>query len=153
MASRAECRPSSMGDTPGGWQSESDSERGSVAVDAIDASASIEPTGLGTAALDADGVRAAGGCHDDGTHDNGDGSGLEAADDEGMGHGLGVRLGPSQITGVGVGVATGTGTGASATTGVCTCTAGKIEGGGNDESRPCPREPRRVDEGESVEPT
>ena len=153
MASRAECRPSSMGDTPGGWQSESDSERGSVAVDAIDASASIEPTGLGTAALDADGVRAARGCHDDGTHDNGDGSGLEAADDEGMGHGLGVRLGPSQINGVGVGVATGTGTGASATTGVCTCTAGKIEGGGNDESRPCPREPRRVDEGESVEPT
>ena len=128
-------------------------ERGSVAVDAIDASASIEPTGLGTAALDADGVRAAGGCHDDGTRDNGDGSGLEAADDEGMGHGLGVRLGPSQITGVGVGVATGTGTGASATTGVCTCTAGKIEGGGNDESRPCPREPRRVDKGEGVEPT
>ena len=152
MASRAECRPSSMGDTPGGWQSESDSERGSVAVDAIDASASIEPTGLGTAALDADGVRAAGGCHDDGTHD-GDGIGLEAADDEGMGHGLGVRLGLSQINGVGVGVATGTGTGASATTGVCTCTAGKIEGGANDESRPCPREPRRVDEGESVKPT
>ena len=110
-----------MGDTPGGWQSESDSERGSVAVDAIDASASIEPTGLGRAALDADGVRAAGGCHDDGTHDNGDGSGLEAADDEGMGHGLGVRLGPSQINGVGVGVATGTGTGASAAAGVCTC--------------------------------
>ena len=155
MASSAECRPSSMGDTPGGWQSESDSERGSVAVDAIDASASIEPAGLGTAAIDADGVRAAGGCHDDSTDDDGDGSGLEAADDEGMGHGLGVRLGPSQITGVGVGVATGTGTGASAaaTVGVCTCTAGKIEGGGNDESRPCPREPRRVDEGESVEPT
>ena len=80
-----------------------------------------------------------------------------------MGHGLGVRVGPSQITGVGVGVATGTGTGASdasdapgasaAAVGVCTCTAGKIEGGGNDESRPCPREPRRVDEGEGVEPT
>ena len=47
-----------------------------------------------------------------------------------MGHGLGVRLGPSQITGVGVGVATGTGTGASAAAGVCTCTTGKIEGGG-----------------------
>lgn len=163
MASSAECRPSSMGDTPGGWQSESDSERGSVAVDAIDASASIEPAGLGTAAIDADGVRAAGGCHDDGTDDDGDGSGLEAAVDEGMGHGLGVRVGPSQITGVGVGVATGTGTGASdasdapgasgAAVGVCTCTAGKIEGGGNDESRPCPREPRRVDEGEGVEPT
>ena len=63
--------------------------------------------------------------------------------------------GPSQITGVRVGVATGTGTGASAAAavGVCTCTAGKIEGGGNDESRPCPREPQRVDEGESVEPT
>ena len=152
MASSAECRPSSMGDTPGGWQSESDSERGSVAVDAIDASASIEPAGLGTATLDADRARAAGGCHDDGTHD-GDGSGLEAADDEGMGHGLGVRVGPSQITGVGVGVATGTRTGASAATGVCTCTVGKIEGGGNDESRPCPREPRRVDEGEGVEPT
>ena len=163
MASSAECRPSSMGDTPGGWQSESDSERGSVAVDAIDASASIEPAGLGTTAIDADGVRAAGGCHDDGTDDDGDGSGLEAAVDEGMGHGLGVRVGPSQITGVIVGVATGTGTGASdasdapgasrAAVGVCTCTAGKIEGGGNDESRPCPREPQRVDEGEGVEPT
>ena len=81
------------------------------------------------------------------------GSGLEAADDEGMGHGLGVRLGPSQINGVGVGVATGTGTGASAAAGVCTCTPGKIEGGGSDEWRPCPREPRRVDEGEGVEPT
>ena len=153
MASSAECRPSSMGDTPGGWQSESDSERGSVAVDAIDASASIEPAGLGTAAIDADRVRAAGGCHDDGTDDDGDGSGLEAAVDEGMGHGLGVRLGPSQITGVGVGVAPRTRTGASAATGVCTCTAGKIEGGSNDESRTCPREPRRVDEGEGVEPT
>ena len=152
MASRAECRPSSMGDTPGGWQSESDSERGSVAVDAIDASASIEPTGLGTAALDADGVRAAR-CHDDGTYDDGNGDGLEAVDDEGMGHGLGVRLGPSHITGVGVGVATGTGTRASAAAGVCTCTTGKIEGGGSDESRPCLREPQRVDEGESVEPT
>ena len=68
-----------------------------------DASARMEPAGLGTQTLDVDRARAAGGCHDDGTTGNGEGSGIDAVDDESIGRGLGVKLGPSQMTGVGVG--------------------------------------------------
>ena len=132
-----------------------ESERGSLAVEAIDASANIEPVGLGTEPSDANEAIAADGCTDDGMYDDKeDGDGTDGMDDAGIGHGLGVSVGPSHMIGVGVGVAAGTGTGAPAVAVVCTCTAEYIEGNGdNDESRPCPREPRRVDEGESVEPT
>ena len=68
-----------------------------------------------------------------------------------MGHGLGVKEGPSPINGVGVGVASETS--ASAAAGGCTYGEDDTEGGGSDELRPCLREPRRVDEGEHVEPT
>ena len=48
-----------------------ESERGSLAVEAIDASANIESAGLSTEPSDANGARAADGCTNDSMNDDG----------------------------------------------------------------------------------
>ena len=94
---------------------------------------------------------AANGCTNDGADDNSDSNGIEAMSRVGMGHGLRVKEGPSQINGVRVRVVADTG--ALAAAGGCTYGEDDIKGNRDDELGLCPRKPRRVDEGEHVKPT